>query len=99
MNDPLESLGSFYKSLDSIPTPPLFVPKRKGYWALILAPLTAAFLAYGVIVWSAGASSTEPAIRISFPMDGFALRQLQDPNLPQHPAGHASRERIQTWVG
>jgi len=91
--DPLESLESFYQSLDSIPTPPL-APKRPrfwGHWTLAFAPLGTAIVAYAFMSFCAsGPTSQSDPVQLRFSIDRYALDEIRT-EAPAHKSGtHAS---------
>lgn len=94
MNEPLDKLVAFYKSLDDIPTPSLTL-RRIGfadYARLALAPLAAALLAYGFIAICAyGPAEAKQIAPASLAIDRYALIELKSSPPEQKPNAHTRR--------
>ncbi len=90
--DPLDSLTSFYQSLDSIPTPHLVAkPSHKlGFWGILIAPIGASFMAYlFVSICAVGPTQPVSPVSVQMSIDRYALHVIHSESMPAKPANHA----------
>ncbi len=90
--DGLEHLSAFYADLESVPTPCLSIPPRRGFGilSLILAPAGAALAAFLFIsLCGSGSHSAQGAPPHRILLDQYALKEFMDQQATV-PGRHAS---------
>jgi len=95
--EPLDRLADFYRTLDSIPTPPLAL-KRPGIWSylsIVLVPLGASLIAYGFIACCAYMPARPGSVpRLPMPIDRLAADEMKADAPRTAPHQHASVEKF-----
>lgn len=90
----ISKLSSFYKKLDTIPTP-VIVPKRPtGWviWSIFAAPLGASLLAVAFMsLCASGPADPHAIVPIRISTDRFAVEELRHEAASQKPVRHVSK--------